>query len=109
MSKSKNQVIVPPPVEVKETTLQQNESETYLLQAGWTLHSRNQRGESYWVDPAGSDKPRGVETPTVKVEGRDGADPSFISQVICPPSRWTYSLFDAVDIQRKRDAVAKAS
>ncbi len=83
------------------------EAEAYLKSAGWELQSRNDRGDGFWSDPAGQGKQTGVPTQTVQLPSKDGADPVFVTQTVCPPAPWAHPLHEAMNIQRSRDTASK--
>lgn len=99
-----NQLVVSPPsVQVRSAAIGVEEAREYLRKAGWIEESINDRGESFWTDPVGLGKRKGEKLPKAKLPGRDGTDPVIVTQTVCPPSSWTYSLQEAVRLQRGRD------
>lgn len=78
----------------------------YLLQAGWTEASRNERGEVSWQDPAGAGPRDGKSQQTVSLPSKDGQDPLMVSQMVCPPVPWAHPQHEAMNIQRLRDQAA---
>ncbi len=103
-----NQVIAPAqPQAPVQAILPNQEAESYLKGAGWTLQSRNEKGEGSWADPAGQGKQTGTPQQTAQLPSKDGTDPVFVTQVVCPPAPWAYPLHEAMNIQRSRDNASK--
>lgn len=99
------QMVVPAPAaQPRQETPPRDEAKKYLEEAGWTMSGENERGETFWMDPAASGKPAGVSTKAVSLPGRDGSDPIVVTQVRVPPAAWNHPMVDAVNIQRMRDA-----
>lgn len=109
MAKSRDlQLVVPSPAAPPRTEMPpQAEAAKYLEEAGWNKVAENERGETFWEDPAAGAH-AGVSTKSVSLPGRDGSDPIVVSQVRVPPASWNHSMADAVGIQKMRDGRAAA-
>ncbi len=106
---TKNSQIIVPPMEQRpvESLPGVDEAHEYLLEAGWSETSRNERGDRFYSDPAGNGDKAGVKQKTVELPGKDGTDPVVVTQMVCPPAPWAYPLHEAMNIQRSRDTASK--
>lgn len=107
--KGKNgQTILPPsPTTATPAQVSVERAEQELREAGWVEAYRNEHGASFWNDPAGMGDRRGEMEQTVKLAGKDGTDPTFVTQRVCPPASWTLPLSEALNVQRQRDTAPR--
>lgn len=79
--------------------------EEYLRSKGWKHNGKNIYGASVWTDPRGSHEPP-VKQNEVKLPTKDGGTQT-IKQMTGKPIPWDYDTYQAVEIQRQRDAIEK--
>ena len=103
MAKSQQQIMPTATIAPVQQMPPAEKAMEYLRQAGWTQASVNERGDTFWSDPAGNGPRAGKQQQTVSLPGKDGNDPVLVSQTVCPPAQWDYPLVEALNIQRQRD------
>jgi hypothetical protein len=108
IGKNQQKVMPPTPQPEVKPAPRDEEARAYLAEAGWTEQSRNERGDSFWLDPASAGPRSSKKERTVSLPGKDGTDPVTVQQTVCSPAPWAYPMHEAMNIQRQRDAAASS-